>query len=350
MVTNIVRLPDKATGGITKKEKEEMDKITKKWVKRALFTGHIDTEIITEAIKKLYEVANLEEPVVVIVPSPDAMVEVFSVIGTLFDEERYEEAIECCKDISKIKKIKCNKNRKKEYQNSWSSFYQGGNFWAGNQSFTEAARDTLKLSALDWKTYQSWEDCAWNGGFRMLHEKFCVVSDFPCELHINEQNQAHNLDAPSHLWRDGFAIYTIAGVVVPQWLVETPASQLTMQQYQSISNADVKMAFIMKAGMERFLKQGTVVDSFENYTSRENNKGTWLESQGNYKHVMLSEYKLIDMGKLIGLEKAPYLYMKNQTTGVYHLEAVDKKCKTIKEALDFRYELDFNEFEIESIA
>ena len=34
---------------------------------------------------------------------------------------------------------------------------------------------------------------------------------------------------------------------------------------------------------------------------------------------------------------APFLYMKNQTTGIYHLEGVHPNCKTLYDAIKMRY-------------
>src|SRR3990167_3568042 len=62
---------------------------------------------------------------------------------------------------------------------SWK-LYQGGNMWAYFMPYAEAMRDVIGLTGLDcWKKYQSWEDSSREGGFRFMHKKFCIVSDFP---------------------------------------------------------------------------------------------------------------------------------------------------------------------------
>lgn len=102
---------------------------------------------------------------------------------------------------------------------------------------------------------------------------------------------------------------------------------------------------------------GTVIDSYENYPDNE----MWAKS----------EYKIIDMQKIIPARErihrfgnvisisrgrakpftyAPFLYMKNQTTGVYHLEGIHPRCKTLYDAIKMRYKgLNIKAFEIKDI-
>src|SRR5271166_4449505 len=72
--SEIVRRPDFAGGGITEEERRRMDAHTKVWIERIMHTGHIERDKIEPAIRDLYRVADLPEPLaVVIVPSPLVM-------------------------------------------------------------------------------------------------------------------------------------------------------------------------------------------------------------------------------------------------------------------------------------
>lgn len=93
--------------------------------------------------------------------------------------------------------------------------------WAAWAGFLQAARDVLGLQLPQHAKYQAWEDCALHGGFRVLHEEFCIVSDFPAEIHKDEENRPHNEFGPSHRWRDGWELYFWHGVKVPkEWITE----------------------------------------------------------------------------------------------------------------------------------
>ena len=142
-------------------------------------------------------------------------------------------------------------------------------------------------------------------------------------------------------------------VKLPIWLYKTKAEDLKTEDFLLLQNADAKAVFIEKFGIDRLAKLGTVIDSYENYPDNE----MWAKS----------EYKIIDMHKIIparetinsggyhiGWEKAfkyaPFLYMKNQTTGMYHLEGIHPRCKTLYDALKMRYNgLNIKDFEIKDI-
>ncbi len=100
------------------------------------------------------------------------------------------------------------------------------------------------------------------------------------------------------------------------------------------------------------MDKGIIIDTYENYPENE----WWAKS----------EYKLIDMKNVIPptelrdeflnetkykpVKYAPFLCMKNQTTGVYHLEGVSPKCKNLYDALKMRYkDLNLPEYDIKDI-
>lgn len=146
--------------------------------------------------------------------------------------------------------------------------------------------------------------------------------------------------------------FSINRIHVPKWLYCKKPEDLTINDYITLNNADVKAEFVKKAGIDKLLSLGKVVDSYENYPENE----WWAKS----------EYKLIDMHKVVPPKKirykwlnttklepwtyAPFLYMKNQTTGVIHLEGINPKCQNLYDALKMRYKgLNLPKFEIKNI-
>jgi hypothetical protein len=124
--------------------------------------------------------------------------------------------------------------------------------WGGTQAYISGMRDVIGLRLPQFEPYQAWEDCALLGGFRVMHEEFCIVSDFPCELHVDGQNRPHNDSGPSHRWRDGWALYHVHGVRVPQDVIEHPES-ITVQRIADESNAEVRRVMIERYGVARYL-------------------------------------------------------------------------------------------------
>ena len=106
---------------------------------------------------------------------------------------------------------------------NWYRAYQGGAMWAQWDCYLAAGRDVLGLELDEHKTFAAWEACH-EGGFRCMHERFCVVSDHPVFIHRDENNQPHCETGPSHLWRDGWALYHWHGVKVPAHWIEDPDS------------------------------------------------------------------------------------------------------------------------------
>ena len=145
----------------------------------------------------------------------------------------------------------------------------------------------------------------------------------------------------------------IKGHLSLDYINRTPAEDLNIEDYASIRNADAKAKFVEKIGFEKLFKYGILIDTYENYPDNE----MWAKS----------EYKIIDMHKIIpprrkqnqnghdmGIAQrfsyAPFLYMKNQTTGVYHLEGVNPECKTLYDAIKMRYNgLNIKDYDIKDI-
>ena len=107
--------------------------------------------------------------------------------------------------------------------NKWHISHQGGNMWSSYDCYITAMRDIIGLDFPEFESYKYWEQAAIHGGFRVMHEKFCIVSDFPEILKVDDQNRPHCEDGPSHRWRDGWELYHWHGTVVPkEWILDTP--------------------------------------------------------------------------------------------------------------------------------
>lgn len=147
--------------------------------------------------------------------------------------------------------------------------------------------------------------------------------------------------------------YFFRKLEVPKWIYVTTAEELNPKDYLLLDNADVKAEFIKKIGIDKFVELGTAIDSYENYPDNE----MWAKSE--YKiidmHEIIPPRKLVDrwgnkQGNSKPYEYAPFLYMKNQTTGAYHLEGIHPRCKTLYDAIKMRYNgLNISNYEIKDI-
>jgi hypothetical protein len=202
-----------------------------------------------------------------------------------------------------------------------------GSFGASLFSFYDYVFNELKIKVDDniLAKYKIWEDSTKLGMIFPL-DNVCIVSQKPLKIKINEEGRVHaDCDGPAIEYAGAFApnVWSLDGITVPQELAETPSHELNIQYYNSIKNADVKMAFVKKYGVERMLELGTKIDTYENYDEE-----WWTKS----------EYELWDMKKLfVGVKFAPHLKMLNQTTGVWHVEAVSPRCRSLQDAIKERF-------------
>lgn len=96
--------------------------------------------------------------------------------------------------------------------------------WSAYDCYLTAFRDVLGLRLPIHDKYKYWEDAAIHGGFRVMHDEFCIVSDFPEILRIDNENRPHCETGPSHRWRDGWSLYHWHGVSIPPEWIECRSS------------------------------------------------------------------------------------------------------------------------------
>jgi hypothetical protein len=216
-----------------------------------------------------------------------------------------------------------------KHTNSDESFvfpYQDGSFSAHIFAFYDFffTEGIVKMNPELQEKFKAWSDTAKLGLIYPLDD-ICVVTKKPKKIITDARGRLHCENGMA-LEYEGWGFYSLNGVTVPEYLVMTPAEELSMDFFKKETNADVKAEFVRKYGVERMLDLGKKIDSYENYDQEE--QPWWWKS----------EYELWDMAVLFeGLEYQPYLKMKNQTTGIWHVEAVSPTCRTLKDAIKERF-------------
>jgi hypothetical protein len=100
--------------------------------------------------------------------------------------------------------------------------YQGGNQWSGWTAFLTFFRHIAKLP-LDYSKFEHWETLS-VAGPRIMHKEFCMISERPEVLLVDEQNRPHCETGPFCRWRDGTALYAWHGIYIPCWWIEDKKS------------------------------------------------------------------------------------------------------------------------------
>ena len=78
--------------------------------------------------------------------------------------------------------------------------WSGGNQWSAWDSYVTFFQDVAKLP-LDYSAYNHWRVLAEHSGPRIVHPDFCMISDRPAILKVDDQNQPHCEDGPFCEWR-----------------------------------------------------------------------------------------------------------------------------------------------------
>lgn len=146
---------------------------------------------------------------------------------------------------------------------------------------------------------------------------FIMYSERPSVISMNASGKLHCTTGEALKWASGYGLYALNGVVVPEWLVMTPRHELDCQVFLKLTNAEVRREFIRKIGVETLCKNlgSKVIDKKDTY-----------------------ELHLVDLKGTTG--EWPYLLMLNPSISTYHMECVDKSCKTVEQALAWRNSMD----------
>ena len=142
-----------------------------------------------------------------------------------------------------------------------SHLVQWGNQASAFDSFLSFFREVCQLP-LDYTAWEPWETLSLHSGPRIVHADFCMISDRPKLLKIDEQSRPHCDTGPFCQWRDGSAIYAVHGHFIPWWVIEHP-ERITIDCIQKEENAETQRVMIQRFGWERYLEMtgSTLVDA-----------------------------------------------------------------------------------------
>ncbi|HLB59027.1 MAG TPA: hypothetical protein VJL87_02950, partial [Bdellovibrionota bacterium] len=134
------------------------------------------------------------------------------------------------------------------------NMWQGGNQWSAWVCFLSFFRHVAKLE-IDYSKFDYLEKAAIHGGPRIMHPDFCMISDRPIFIKVDDRNRPHCLDGPFCKWRDGSQLFAIHGVKVPAKYCLTKAEDIKIEDVLSESNIEVRMIVLQKIGMDNVYKK-----------------------------------------------------------------------------------------------
>ncbi|MCC6716503.1 MAG: hypothetical protein IT555_01335, partial [Acetobacteraceae bacterium] len=134
---------------------------------------------------------------------------------------------------------------------AWKMWH-GGNQWSGYDSYLSFFRHVAELP-IDYTAWDAWETLSLHSGPRIVHDKFCMISDRPALLTVDDQNRPHADSAPFCRWRDGSALYSVHGTRIPAWVIEQP-DRLTVAAIDAEENVEVRRIMLDRYGWAKFMQ------------------------------------------------------------------------------------------------
>jgi len=144
-------------------------------------------------------------------------------------------------------------------------------------------------------------------------------------LHLHE-GRLHHDGGKAIEWSDGWGLWSLHGVTVPQWLAETASEKIDPHRILEIENSQVRAEFARKVGLERmwYTLKGRVIEA----------RTVTLKTPGN--PAWECAYKLVELDFGNG-ERPRALVMPNASLpDVMHVEYVPGTCQTVYQAINFR--------------
>ncbi len=280
---------------LTEKQKAMMPAFRDAWIKKGLDITKLNHADAKKAINAAYKAGGLTAPKSFeFLASPIALVKRGAeLMGKKGDKQQENSLLgQCCYG---------------QQDASWLSFY------AFFREKLGLKKETEKLSAL----IKAADVLHWWLPF----DEVCLVSEKPLIQKI-ENGLLHSETGPAVQYADGFSIYRMSGIEVPDWLANTPAKDLDVSKVMALPNVDVRTAGIKKIGISNMRKHLDV---------------KVLHTLGDYEL-----WTIVINGGRVG----PYLKMVGPTTGETHVECVatregqlDLSILTCEQALQIRRSL-----------
>ena len=93
---------------------------------------------------------------------------------------------------------------------------------------------------------------AQTAGWTLPHKNICWVSERHHILARDERGRLHSVAGPACAYPDGWAIYAVHGVRVPEYVVERP-QEITIAKIAAEENIEVRRVMIERYGEARYI-------------------------------------------------------------------------------------------------
>ncbi len=138
-------------------------------------------------------------------------------------------------------------------QEAWR-MWQGGNQSGSLEAHISFFKEVAEVEIPGYDKYKHWENAALNSGPRIVHEEFCLVSDKPLYLHLDDRERPHNASGPFAEWSDGTRAYAVHGTWVPWWIIERP-ELISVSTIDGEQNQEIRRLMVSMFGEGRYMEE-----------------------------------------------------------------------------------------------
>lgn len=132
------------------------------------------------------------------------------------------------------------------------SICNSGNLWQGWGCFLTMYRDLLnygETKGIDFSKANHYIELIERSGPRYVHADFCIVSDRPVELNIDDRRRIHGESGPAIKWSDGTAVWAWHGFPVRQSVI---LGEFTADDVRSEDNAEIRRIMAERMGHAKY--------------------------------------------------------------------------------------------------
>jgi hypothetical protein len=315
---------------LSDKQKDKFKEYVQRWLKVALCTDPIDKDAAIDAVCRDYVICGLEPPKrFAIFSSPYSAAFATAILKDHWKRQSKEwqrwinDGVEIITqaelpafletnmtdDLKSCARSCVSEMMYGAHDASWLAMYEFSLYELG----AEECRRMIPLMDLA-------KACGWWAPY----DEVAILQDRPAEIHYDEQYRLHNLAGPALSYRDGWKLYKVHAVDVPEWIIKRPEN-ITVNAIDNEFNAEVRRVMVEKFGHDRYLIEGKAELVHEDDFGK-----LWVKPQADDESIMMVE--------VINGTPEPDGTFRN------FFKRVPPDMRTARQAVAWTYELDENDY------
>lgn len=206
-------------------------------------------EKVTKDIKEYYRLNNLTEPTVIFTESPYKA----NLFINLLKEHTFYLEDDIQQKLESLYIGNLPVKNKFEYTSTW---FWGcfDNYIIGYYRFIEEVLE-VKLNDITQQKFDLFDNISQELSFWYPYENICIVSERHTMLNRDEQGRLHNLNGAAIQFADGWSVYAVHGVIVPEFVI-LEKEKITAKLIDKESNIEVRRIMLNIFGPEKYLLDG----------------------------------------------------------------------------------------------